>query len=130
MLGFRYVSVLNIPGVSICQSSEFPGLCRVYLFSWIWQGSEYALGCNYGRVFNILDFRICQIPTYVSVTQDSEYAWIWLNNVWTNCSKLWQGSEHAWSTFHRVFIVPPLLNMPELRIWQGCANARVTQGVE
>ena len=37
---------------------------------------------------------------------------------------------YAWSTFHRVLSKPPVLNMPELRIWQGCEYARVTQGAE
>ena len=61
---------------------------------------------------------------YASVSQDSEYPWIWLNNA------LWQGSKHPWSTFHRVLNKLPVLNMPRLRIWQGCKYARVTQGAE
>ena len=40
---------------------------------------------------------------------------------------LWQGSEYACSTFHSVSNKPPVLNMLELRIWQGCEYARVTQ---
>ena len=47
---------------------------------------------------------------------------MWLNNA------LWQDSEYAWSTFHRVLNRPPLLNMLRLRIWQCCEYARVTQG--
>ena len=43
---------------------------------------------------------------------------------------LWQGSGYVWSTFHRVLNMPPALNMPEPGIWQGCENARVTQGFE
>ena len=56
--------------------------------------------------------------------QRSEYTRIWLNNA------LWQGSEYAWSTFHRVINNPPVLNMLGLRIWQGCEYARVTQVAE
>ena len=37
---------------------------------------------------------------------------------------LWQGSEYAWSMFHRV------LNMIGLRIWQDYEDVRVTQGAE
>ena len=32
MLGFKYVRVLNIPGLSRCQGSVFPGLHRVHFF--------------------------------------------------------------------------------------------------
>ena len=42
---------------------------------------------------------------------------------------LWQDSEYAWSTFHKV-LKPPVLNIPGLRLWQGCEYARVTQGAE
>ena len=79
------IKVLNIPEFSICQNSEFLALHRVYLYSWIWLGSEYASWCNYGWVLNIPGFRICQVSTYASVTQGSKYAWIWLNNAWINC---------------------------------------------
>ena len=43
---------------------------------------------------------------------------------------MWQGSEHARSTFHRVLSKPPVLNMLGLRIWQGFEYAIVTQGAE
>ena len=79
MSGFKYVRVLNIRK-----------LC------FVWQGSEYLLGCNYRRVLNITRFRVCQVSAYASVAQGSEYAWKWLNNT------LWQSSEYAWSTFHMV----------------------------
>ena len=43
MSGFKVFGVLlSIPGISIWQGSEFPGLRRVYLFSQIWQRSEYV----------------------------------------------------------------------------------------
>ena len=83
--GFKYVRILNIPGMSICQGSKFPGLHRVWLFSEIWQGSEYALGCNYERVLSIAGFQIWQVSAYAKVTEGSEYARIWLNKVWVNC---------------------------------------------
>ena len=73
---------------------------------------------------NIPGFRVCQVSAYASVAQGSEYARIWLNNA------LWKCSEYAWSTFHIVLNKPPVLNMPGLRIWQGCEYARVTKGVE
>ena len=107
MSGFKYVRVLNI-----------------LKFSLIWRGSEYVLGCNYGKVLNIPGFRVGQVSAYASVAQDSEYPWICLNNV------LWQGSEYARSTFHSVLNKPLVLNMPELRIWQGCEYARVPQGAQ
>ena len=31
--GFKYARILNIPGLSSCQGSEFPGFDRVYIFS-------------------------------------------------------------------------------------------------
>ena len=43
---------------------------------------------------------------------------------------LWQGSQYAWSKFHRILNMPPVPNMSELGIWQGCKNTRVTQGAE
>ena len=56
-LDFIYVMVLNIPGLSIWilnlnlnSDSEFLGLHRDCLISWLLQGSEYVPGCNYGRV--------------------------------------------------------------------------------
>ena len=39
----------------------------------MWQGAEYASGCNYGRVLNIPGFRVCQVSAYASVAQGSEY---------------------------------------------------------
>ena len=61
---------------------------------------------------------------FASVAQGSEYASIWLNNA------LWRGSEYAWSTYHGVLNEPLVLNMPELRIWQGYEHTKVRQGVE
>ena len=90
----------------------------------MWRGSEYASKCNYRRILNIPGIQLCQVFAYVNVAQGSEYDWIWLNNA------IWQGSEFAWSTFHRVLNKPQVLNMSGLRIWQGCEYARVTQGVE
>ena len=71
-------------------------------------------GHNYGKVLNIPGFLVCHVSVYASVALGSEYAWIWLNDA------LWQGSEYIWSTFQRAFNKPPVLNMPGLRIWQGC----------
>ena len=104
MSGFKYVRDLNV---------------RKFLL--IWQGSEYALGCNHGKVLNIPGFQVCQVFAYTSVAQDSEYAWIMQSNA------LWQGSEYACSTFHSVSNKPLVLNILELRIWQVCEYARVTQ---
>ena len=59
-----------------------------------------------------------QVSAYASVVhmhmQGSKYALIWLNNA------LWQGPEYAWSLDHKVLNKLPVLNMPGLRIWQGC----------
>ena len=32
---------------------KYGRVLKICKFSWIWQGSEYALGCNYGRVLDI-----------------------------------------------------------------------------
>ena len=67
------------------------------------------LGGNYGRFLNIPGFRVCQVSAYATVAQ---------------------GSEYAWSMFHRVLNELAILNMPGLRILQGCKYARVTQTAE
>ena len=74
---------------------------------WIFQNSEYARFLRMQALHKVLN-----------------NAWILLNNA------LSQGSEYAWSTFHRVLNKRPVLNMPGLRIWQGCEYAKVTQGAE
>ena len=71
-----------------------------------------------------VNFQVCQVSAYASIAQDSEYAWIWLN------SALWQGSEHAWLTFHMILNKPPVLNVSGIRLCQDCEYARVTQGTE
>ena len=73
---------------------------------------------------NIPGFRVLQVSAYASVAQGSEYALIWLNNA------LGQGSEYTWSMFRKVLNKRSVLNMPGLRIWQGCEYARVAQGAE
>ena len=100
MLGFKHLRVLNI--------------CK---FSLIWQGSEYASGCNYGGVLNNPGLRVCQVSAYARVAQGSENALIWLNNA------QWQGLECAWSTFYSVINKYLVLNMPVLRKCQGCEYA-------
>ena len=75
----------------------------------LWKGSEYS------RI------RVYKLFAYTSVEEGSEYV---LNNA------LWQGSEYVWSTFHRVLNESLVLNMPGLRISQGCEHARVIQGPE
>ena len=94
-------------------------MCLVLSEFWI-----FINFCKYDRVLNmhqdaimetlwvnISGFQECQVSAYTSIGQSSEYVSIWLNN------SLWQGSEYAWSTFHRVLNKPPVLDMPELRIW-------------
>ena len=90
----------------------------------MWQGSEYAFGYNYGRVLNIPGLKVFQVSPYTNVALGPEYTWAWLNNA------LQQGSEYAWSTFHKLLNKLPVLNKPGLRIWQGSEYPRVTQGVE
>ena len=68
---FKYVRVLNIPGFSICQGSVFPALDRDYLFSLIWQGSEYASWRSDGSVLNIPGLWIWQVSAYLSVDRYS-----------------------------------------------------------
>ena len=81
--------------------------------------------CNYGRVLNIPGFKYARFLERQALHKVlNNYVRIWLDNA------LWQGSENAWSTFHRVLKKPPVLNMLGLRIWQGCEYARVTQVAE
>ena len=61
MSDFKYVRVLNI---------------RRFLL--IWQGSEYASGCNYGRVLRIPGIWVCDVSACTSVAQGFEYVWIML----------------------------------------------------
>ena len=49
---------------------------NIYIFSLIWQGSEYGSGCNCERVLNIPGFQVCLVFVYENVTQGSEYEWI------------------------------------------------------
>ena len=49
---------------------------------------------------------------------------MWMNN------GLWQDSDYAWSSFHRVLTKPIVLNIPGLRIWQGYEYARVTHDAD
>ena len=55
----------------MCQVSNMSVL-NIHKFSLIWQGSEYALGCNYLRVLNIPGFRVCQVSAYANVPQGFE----------------------------------------------------------
>ena len=77
----------------------------------MWQGSEYASGCNCGRVLNIPGFRVSQLSAYGSVAQGSE-------------------CDYAWSTFHRVLNKPAVLSMPGLSICQIRGYVRVTKDAE
>ena len=91
MLGFKYVRVLNIPALSICPGSEFPGLHRVYLIWKIWEGSEYACIC-FDELFWIW--------------QGSEYSWPMFHKVLNMplvlnmpvLGIIWQGHEYARTT--------------------------------
>ena len=74
---------------------------------------DYAWMCLYKQDY-----------AYARVAQSSEYPWIWLNNA------LWQGSEYAWSRFHRDLNKPPVLNILGVKTWPGCKYARVTEGAE
>ena len=75
--------------------------------------------------------------------QDSEYVkflymeglsfWIYLNMAKKCLNKLFWlclGSKYAWSKFHRVLNMSPILNMPGLRIWLVCDYTKVTQCCE
>ena len=64
---------------------------------WICAGMLLWKSPEYSRIPSMPGFYICKCCTRF---------WIWLNNA------LWQGSECAWSTFHRVLNKPPALNMP------------------
>ena len=70
MSDVKYVRVLNFPGLSLCQSSEFSGFTY---FRKCDRVLNDASRCNYGWALNIPGFQICQIFAYVSATQSSEY---------------------------------------------------------
>ena len=89
VLVFKHVRVLSIPGLLICQGSEFPWLHRVYLLQmagfWIcismqlWKGSKYSRILAYTwflhmqafhNVLFMAEFWIC----LVKVSQGFEYA--------------------------------------------------------
>ena len=54
---------------------KFVRVLNIRKFSLIWQGSEYASGCNYARFLSIPGFRVCQVSAYTSVApQGSKYA--------------------------------------------------------
>ena len=110
----------------------------------LWESSNYVSGFKYVKVLNIRKYAVLNIRRDVimeafwifqdsdnarflrmqAFAQGSEYAWIWLNNV------LWQDSDYVWPTFHRELNKSLVLNMPGLRIWQGCEYTRVIQGAE
>ena len=71
----------------------------------IWKVSEYS------KIPNIPGFFICKCYT----------------RFWTclNMAKKFLNKQFWY--FHRVLNVRPVLNMPELRIWQTCEYVRVTQ---
>ena len=72
--GFRYVGVLNIPGLLICQILNFQGY------------TEFNYFRKYDRVLNIREDLImegllnipglCQVFKYANATQGPEYGWI------------------------------------------------------
>ena len=68
----------------------FPGLQRVYLFSKIWQGSEYASGFNYKRVLIIAELCHVAVTAYVRITQVLTMVGFWLS-----LGKVLQGFEYA-----------------------------------
>ena len=92
-MGFKYVRVLNIPGLSICQGSELPGLTGFTYFGKdgrilnmryavmegfrIFQDSKYARFLNVFLIMpwvvNKPELRIWQACEYSRVTQDADY---------------------------------------------------------
>ena len=66
--------VLNIPGLSICQGSKFPGLQRIYFFSQLckYEDSEYMCRMKLWTVLNIPGYKAHQVSVYASITQVSE----------------------------------------------------------
>ena len=61
-------------------------------------GSEYESDCNYVKVLDIPGFKVCQVSAYESIVQ---------------------GSEYAWSTFHRVLNKPldPIMVFGTRALW-------------
>ena len=61
------------------------------------------------------------------------YACMWVKHAWINCSDHFEYGillKYAWSTFHRVLNLLPVLNIPGFRVWLGCEYLRVTRGAE
>ena len=72
-VGFKYARVVNIPGLSICQGSEFPGLHSVYLIFvnmtafWICVEMQLCKGSENFRISNMPDVCICKRYTMFSI---------------------------------------------------------------
>ena len=112
---FWTCQVLNMPGFWIFQEHNIP----VLSISMVMQGLPVFI--------NMTGFWIC---IGMQLWKDSEYARFLhmqesckdLNMAEWCLNKLfwpWHGYGYAWSKFHRVFNMPSVLNMPELRIWHS-----------
>ena len=97
-----------------------------------WNMSEFWIFVNFLKFDRVLNMRRDAIMEGLEIFKDSKYTRFLhmqvLHMVLNNA--LWQGSKYAWSTFHRVLNKFPVLNMPGLRIRQGCEYARIAQGAE
>ena len=72
----RYVYSNLWEGSEYVSDFKYVRVLNIRKFSYIWQGSKYASGCNYGRVPSIPGFRVCQVFAYASVAQGFENGWI------------------------------------------------------
>ena len=88
---WKYIEVLNT-----CQDAIMEGF-------WIFQDFKFA--------------RFLHIQVLCKFLNMPDFGWIMpeFKLFW-----LWQRSEYAWSKFHKVLSLPPVLNMPGFGIWQGC----------
>ena len=116
VMGFKYVRVVNTPGLSICQGFELQWLQGFTYFGsktvlWIcvgmllWKGSEY--------------YRIPNMPGFCIWKHYTRF-WIWLNNTWVNCSDYGRDLNIPAQIFTGFLNMLLFLNMVGLEVWQGC----------
>ena len=128
-------------GFPVCQGSEYSRISIMLGFwisrvtqglpifvnmtgFWVYMGMQLLKGSEYSRIPNKPGFCLCKRYTrlWISLNMDEQC----LNKLFW----LWQGFEYARLKFHWDLNKPPILNMPVLRIWQGCEYKSVTQGAE
>ena len=126
--GSEYSRTINMPGLWISSGTQVLPIFVSMAEFWICVGVQLWKASEYSRIPNMIP----NMPGFCLFEGYRRFK-VCLNMVEKSRNKLfqlWQVSEYAWSKFHRVLNMPPVLNMQELGIWQGCKYTRVTQGFE